>query len=134
MRRGIWLIDASLAFILILVTMQLCLLWMSGVVDATVSFHGTAQRQAELLAASDKLINDRNCLAAVDQKGKRALPQTINSSRIDAVCNGHIGCWNATANISCGATTSPQGHGGLVVRRLVFMDVEGGEPHLLEVW
>lgn len=133
MRKGIWLIDASLAFIIILVTMQLCLLWMSGVVDATVSLHGTAERQAELLAASDRLINDKNCLAAVDQEGKRVLPQTINTTKLAAA---RPGC-NVTG-ISYGIASTPAAHGGLVVRRLVFLDAEGnatgGDFRVLEVW
>ena len=127
MRRGsIWLIDATAAFIIVLVMVQLCLLWMAVVVDSTVSFHSHAAEQKRLIDASDRLINDPNCLAMVDYN--HVVPQTLDTRRLNSenlVCN---------LDVNYSVYNIAQNHDGLVVRRLVFLNEEGGEVGVLEVW
>lgn len=120
MKRGQgWLLDASVAFVLVLVLSQLCLLWLSIVVDAGNG--GVADKQARLIAASDRLIHDPSCLAAADKNG--VVPQEIvmrelGEKRLAYCCDG------------CGYGIGV-GHKGAVVRRLVLV---GGEPSVLSVW
>ena len=120
--------DATVAFIIILVTIQLCLLWLAMVVDGTVAFHEHTTEQKKLIDASDRLISDPDCLAKVDNG--HVVPQTINGYLADGKI--HDGC--GAGDVNYGLVTSPQSHGGLVVRRLVFVDEEGGDVSVLEVW
>lgn len=117
------MLDASVAFILVLVLAQLCLLWLHLFVDSTVSLRSMSDRQLELISVSDRLINNPKCLAKKDSHADRVLPQTIDSTKkckIDGISYEVVDSW--------------QDRGTLVVRRLVFIDEEGGEPRVLEVW
>ncbi|MFC2174709.1 hypothetical protein ACFLQ2_02455 [archaeon] len=120
MEKGqVWMIDASIAFVLVLVLVQLCLLWTQLVTGEAAAMHFTAEKQKELIAASDRLINDPKCLAKVDQSVGRVVPQTIDSAQIGK---------EATY---CHHNYSINGDG---IKRLVFLDEEGGEAVALSVW
>ncbi len=112
-----WLLDASVAFILILVLSQLCLLWLSTLAGQKPLLEG-AEKQKQLIEASDRLINDPACLAKV--KNGAAVPQSIVLRNLSAeelaYCCG--GC-----HYSLGTR---QG-----VQRLVLF---GGVPAVLSVW
>jgi len=112
------MLDASVAFVLILILAQLCLLWLSLFVGQRPLIEG-AERQKHLIEASDRLINDPACLAAT--KGNSVVPQTIvarnlSESELAYCCDG------------CGYGINAS-QGG--IRRLVFV---GGGPAVLSVW
>ena len=99
---------------------------MAVVVDSTVSFQGHAAEQKRLIDASDRLINDPNCLAMVDYN--HVVPQTIDERKLHSdnlVCD---------LGVNYSVYNTAHAHDGLVVRRLVFLNDEGGEVGVLEVW
>lgn len=113
--------DAGIAMILVLVLAYLCLTWANTLVNSTIEIHDTAEKQLELITASDRLINDPDCLAKVDDTVGRVVPQTIDTKRnISTTCHKNYGINTE--------------HEGLVVRRLVFLDKQGGKVGVLEVW
>ncbi len=115
--------DVSIAFILVLILAQACLLWTHLVVDSTITFKDTAEKQKKLIVESDRLINDPQCLAKVDSLAGRTIPQTIDSTQLNKT--------SETCHQNYGLNTN---HQGLVVKRLVFIDEEGGDYSVLEVW
>ena len=146
----VWLVDASIAFILVLVLVQFCLLWTHTVTGSAVAMHATAEKQKRLIAASDRLINDPKCLAKVDESVWRVVPQTIDTARIGKeaeYCHGNYSISGRGELGGGGLDGSKSGGGidlmpppsiglrdGIVVKRLVFLDDEGGEAGVLAVW
>jgi len=107
------------AFVLILVLSQLCLLWLSIFVGS--GYSEAAEKQKRLIEASDRLINDPSCLA--ETVGNSVVPQAITARQLS----------NQTRLYCCDGCSYGIGvhHTGTVVRRLVFV---GGGAAVLEVW
>ncbi len=132
------MIDASIAFFLVLLLVQMCLLWTHLVVGSTLGMHSTAEGQARLIAASDRLINDPKCLAQFDRSVGRVVPQTIDTAKLGQeaeYCHGNYSI-SGDRELGGGINSMPPPEEGakLVVKRLVFLGEEGGEVGVLAVW
>ena len=134
------MIDASLAFVLVLTLVQMGLTWVWLVTGTTSGMHLTAGEELELITASDRLIGDPKCLALVENG--HVVAQTIDTTKVGdeaeycrhdyAIINRELGGGTGLVPPPGSSTGTLGSHGGL--RRLVFLDREGGEVGVLSVW